>query len=280
MQLPILFEDKNLVVVNKPPNLVVNRSETTKDSITLQDLVEEQISPFIELKEELKRNPDFIEGLDEIPNKKYAEMTDEQKADLAYKDFIRRTGIVHRLDKDTSGAIIIAKNYDTFLILQKQFADRKVKKMYFAIVYESIRGAKKGDLIRVNAPIDRNPNNREKFAVVEGGRNAETEFEIVDIINNPELGTFSVVNCFPKTGRTHQIRVHLSALNTPVAGDMLYGGRTRSKKYKNIFARQMLHAYRIEFFHPKTGKQIEIKAPLPKDIKDVLKLLYNSNFVK
>lgn len=274
MNLEILLDDKNFVAINKQAGIIVNRSDTTKDTVTLQDLIEEQISPFIELKKELQKDPNFVSDLDVTRNIKYDDMTEDQKNALAYRDFIKRDGIVHRLDKDTSGVILVAKNYDTFLILQKQFADRNVKKMYTAVTYGVIKWAKKGDLVKVDAPIGRNPNNREKFAVVEGGREARTEFEVVDIIEN-DLGKFSLLNCFPKTGRTHQIRVHLASLNTPVVGDTLYSGKTRIKKFKDIFKRQMLHASQIEIFHPKTGKPLEIKAPLPKDIRDVLKLLHN-----
>ncbi len=272
MKLDIIYEDKNLVAINKPAGLVVNRSDTVKNSKTLQDLIEEQISPFIELRKELTVNPDFIAGLSDNHEIPYNQLTEKQKKDLSYKDFIKRDGIVHRLDKDTTGVILVAKNYDTFLILQKQFADRKVKKMYIAITFGHIKDAKEGDLIIIDAPIDRNPNNREKFAVVEGGREARTEIEIVEKFET-SLGKFSLVNCFPKTGRTHQIRVHLTAINTPVVGDFLYSGKTRYKKFEHLANRQMLHATQIEFFHPKTGKPIEIKAKLPKDMKDVLNLL-------
>lgn len=237
MNIPIIFEDNDLLVVNKPAGIVVNRSETQKDNYTLQDWVEENI----ELdSSNAESNPDFID----------------------------RSGIVHRLDKETSGLIIIAKNPTAFKRMQKRFKSRDVKKKYMAFCYGDF--SKLGDSeIIVDAPIARNPDRRQKFAVVEEGKSAITKFELVKVFKHDEE-QLSLVGCFPETGRTHQIRVHLTALGFPVVGDKLYSGRKRSKKYGDKFERQYLHACELEFEHPITNEEIKLDVPLPEDMLSML----------
>ena len=166
----------------------------------------------------------------------------------------RRPGIVHRLDKETSGCIVIAKNDAAHQGLAAQFAGRKVLKVYLALV--SGRLKKTSGVIETS--IGRHPVHRKKMAVVEGarGRAAKTSYRVVR-----ELETASLVECTPHTGRTHQIRVHLKHLGHPLLGDKLYGGA----KAGDTFPRQMLHAWKLGFFHPRNSRWMEFQSPLPPD---------------
>lgn len=231
LQNHILYQDEFLFVLDKPSGWVVNRSNTWHKE-TVQDLVEEHI--------------DFSD-------------VDEQS------DFYNRTGIVHRLDKETSGALIVAKTLETFLDLQKQFKNRTVQKEYLALVFGSFSEEK----VQVNAPIKRNPRNRMKFAVVSQGRPALTDFRLNKVISVDDE-PLSLVTAMPKTGRTHQIRVHLAALNHPVVGDHLYLGKKRFLKIRAHFNRLMLHAYKITFTHPITKKEVKVTAHLPDIFKDLV----------
>ena len=241
----VLYENENLLVVNKPVGLIVDRSDT-HDQYTLQDWVEENIDLSKETQE-------------------------PQKAGGYPSGFFSRSGIVHRLDKDTSGVIITAKNQRTFDFLQKQFQKREVGKKYAAIVYGHLKDIDENQLFTVNAPIARNPGNREKFAIVDGGKEAVTEFKIIKKIKEKD-DLYSVMECYPKTGRTHQIRVHLAALGNPVVGDKLYSGKTRFKKNRRRFPRQLLHASEITFKDPKDKKMITVKSDIPADIANMLDL--------
>jgi 23S rRNA pseudouridine1911/1915/1917 synthase len=162
-----------------------------------------------------------------------------------------RPGIVHRLDKETSGCIVVAKNDRTHAALSAQFADRQVKKTYLAIVRGILRHTKG----TVELSIGRHPVQRQKMTARRppSGREAVTDYEVVGTRDG-----WSLVACLPRTGRTHQIRVHLQHLGHPIAGDPLYGKR-------GDFARHLLHAWRLEFTHPSTGEAIRCEAPLPED---------------
>ena len=219
----VIFEDDDILVVDKPVGLVVNSSDTTT-SETLQDIVRAE-------------GPDYIEDDSE---------------------FQSRSGIVHRLDKDTSGVIVIAKNEAAFLKIQAQFKERTVEKEYMALVLGKVEDS----LIEVDAPIGRNPRNRLKFAVVDGGKEAFTKFtKVKELTVLDEVLT--LLTAFPKTGRTHQIRVHLAALGYPVAGDILYSTRSQYEKWNPHFNRLMLHSCKISFTHPTTGDRVCYEAPLP-----------------
>jgi 23S rRNA pseudouridine1911/1915/1917 synthase len=233
--LKILFEDEHLIAFDKPTGMVVNRSETYHGE-TIQDHVEATYT--------LDDSGDFGE------NEEYAE------------EFNQRAGIVHRLDKDTSGVIIVAKTKTAFLELQKQFKSREVKKEYRAIAV----GHGLVNQFEIDAPIDRNPRNRMTMAIVPQGNPAKTKFERLqqlEINGNPY--TYLRVN--PLTGRTHQIRVHLAALNHPVAGDPIYCSRVQFQQTSELFARMMLHALSIEFIHPVTGEPLKVTAELPDAFK-------------
>ncbi len=164
-----------------------------------------------------------------------------------------RPGIVHRLDKGTTGVILIARDSRTQERLSGLFKDREVKKTYRAIV----EGIPAWDVLTVDGNIGRHPVDRKKMTVLtSGGRNATTGFKVVE-----RLEGFSLVEAYPATGRTHQIRVHLSHAGFPVVGDETYG-----RKAKKLEPRPLLHAYRIEFIHPVTGAAVKIEAPVPADM--------------
>jgi len=168
----------------------------------------------------------------------------------------RRPGIVHRLDKETSGCIVIAKNDAAHQNLAAQFAGRKVLKVYLALVAGHLR-QQSGT---IETSIGRHPIHRKKMAVTEGrGRSATTDYRVVQEFDNASL-----VECTLHTGRTHQIRVHLKHLGHPLLGDKLYGGARAGAE----FPRQMLHAWKLGFIHPRTLRRVEFEAPLPGEFLD------------
>lgn len=168
-----------------------------------------------------------------------------------------RNGVVHRLDKDTSGLVLIAKNTKAFDALTKQFADRAVEKRYEALV----EGEPEVPRGRIDAPVTRHYAKREQMAVHPEGKTAETKYEVRETV-----GGYSLLDVWPSTGRTHQIRVHLAALGHPVVGDTTYG----SKQRPTGLDRQFLHAAQISFTHPSTGQRVKVTDPLPEDLKTFL----------
>ncbi|QPJ61917.1 MAG: RluA family pseudouridine synthase [Candidatus Nitronauta litoralis] len=178
---------------------------------------------------------------------------------------VERPGIVHRLDKDTSGLIVVAKTDKALVSLQKQFQDRTIKKVYLALAQGHLKPPK--GIVR--SPIGRHPKDRKKMAAATGGegRQAETAYEVALSLEKCDL-----VRLFPKTGRTHQIRVHLASLGHPVLADPLYGGR--SKGLSLDLDRQALHAHRLELCHPDDGKTMKFTSPLP---ADMARFIPNSN---
>ncbi len=169
-----------------------------------------------------------------------------------------RPGIVHRLDKDTTGVILVAKDSKTQEMISALFKERNVRKTYRAVVEETI--AENGLTIEGN--IGRHPIDRKKMAVLkDGGRSAYTEMRVIE-----RLDGFTYVEVYPKTGRTHQIRVHLSHIGHPIVGDIVYGRRARL-----LTKRPFLHAYRIEFIHPVNNAPIFIEAPVPDDVEEFVK---------
>ena len=184
-----------------------------------------------------------------------------------------RPGIVHRLDRDTSGAILVAKHDLAHAKLAGQFADRSVEKEYFALV----SGCPDRDRDLIDQPIGLHPQQREKMAIRRedpGRRAAQTFYEVLERFEG-----FAAVAARPKTGRTHQIRVHLNHIGCPVLCDRQYGGRSRVTRGEIrrdpsdelvLLDRQALHAWRLRFAHPETGRTLQIEAPLPGDIAGVL----------
>jgi len=214
--LEILHEDRDVLVVNKPPGLVVHPGSGNWAGTMLNALLHH--AP------ELERLP--------------------------------RAGIVHRLDKDTSGLLVVAKDEPAQHSLVKQLAARTVKRTYLALVRGKV--AKGGT---VDAPIGRDPKHRTRMAVVKsGGKPAVTHFRV-----RKSLPAHTLLECSLETGRTHQIRVHLASIGHAIEGDPVYGGRARSS-----FGRQALHAWKLEFDHPKTGKPVAFEAPLPEDMRALI----------
>jgi 23S rRNA pseudouridine1911/1915/1917 synthase len=169
-----------------------------------------------------------------------------------------RPGIVHRLDKDTSGLVIVAKHDDAHLSLARQLKERRVEKAYLALVEGRIEPPEGV----IEAPIGRHPRHRKRMAVVEGGRDARTRYRLLR-----EVDGRSLVEVRPETGRTHQIRVHFAAIGHPVVGDPVYG---RRRSAPPGLRRQFLHAQRLAFRHPRTGDRLELEAPLAEDLQEAL----------
>jgi 23S rRNA pseudouridine1911/1915/1917 synthase len=174
---------------------------------------------------------------------------------------VRRPGIVHRLDKDTSGLILVAKNGPAHRDLQSQFKGREVEKNYLALTYGHVSPSR-GEIA---AAVGRDVRQRKRMAIVPGGRAAVTCYETLG-----NYGKHTLLTCRPLTGRTHQIRVHLAYIGHPIVGDSVYGGR---RKPPVPCPRQFLHAHWIRFRLPSTGEQVEFTSPLPADLQAVLDAL-------
>ncbi|MEK7160091.1 MAG: RluA family pseudouridine synthase [Patescibacteria group bacterium] len=226
----IIYKDNDILVLDKPSGITVNNADTTKGQFTIQDYLQER---FIFL------NP----------------TNDEH-------DFYKRAGIVHRIDKETSGILVVARNKESFENLQSQFKERKVNKTYIALVHGHV-DSKEGE---ISVPVGRLPWNRKRFGVLVGGKEAETHYKVLKKYQKP----FTLLELTPKTGRTHQIRVHLKYFNHPIFGDYLYAGRKTSRQDRKVLERFFLHAQKIIFYHPKTGKKIEFESPLPLELKKML----------
>jgi len=226
MEPKIIFEDRWLLAVNKPAGMVVNRAETTKRMVTLQDWLEKK-----------KRG-----------------------------QAIERNGIVHRLDKETSGVLVVAKTAEVMKALQQQFKDRQVKKTYLCLVHGQVK-PRKG---KIKAPISRNPFNRKRFGVFLGGRVAETEYQVMEELRykGEEL---SLVKIWPKTGRTHQIRVHMKHIGHALVADELYAGRKTSRKDRLWCPRLFLQAGSLELIHPVLKQKKRFEAELAVELEAVLK---------
>lgn len=219
--LDVIYEDSDLIAINKPPGMTVHPAAGHERS-TLVNAVLAHCS------------------------------------DLSGVGGVLRPGIVHRLDRDTSGVILIAKNDDAHHALARQLKDRTIEKTYVALVEGTPRPAEG----IVEAPIARDPRNRQRMAIVEGGRMSTTSYRVVE-----RFAGCSLVEVRPKTGRTHQIRVHFAAIGHPIVGDRAYG------KPSSILGRQFLHASAIEFTHPRTGERLRLEAPLTSDLQDALSSL-------
>lgn len=251
MDIPIVFEDDSIVVINKPPGLIVNRAESVKVE-TLQDWAERHVS------------------LPPVPASPPAAPRDPgtQPWKTPEEDFYARAGIVHRIDKETSGLLLIAKNPTAFGELQRQFKERLVKKSYLALVH----GKLVPDEGEINAPVGRLPWNRERFGIVPGGKESMTKYKVVKYISAVFAGEheeITMVEVYPETGRTHQIRVHMKYIHHPLVGDYLYAGRKTSRDDRVWAPRVMLHAWKLSFFHPATGSLLAFEAQMPDDMKSI-----------
>ena len=215
----VIFEDADMLVVNKPPGMTVHPSPGHTTSTLVNAIL---------------AHCDDLSGIGGV----------------------LRPGIVHRLDRDTSGVIVVAKNDASHNALATQLKDRTVEKTYVALV----EGTPKPAEGVIDAPIARDPRNRQRMAIVDRGRASVTAYSVIDRFDG-----MSLVEARPKTGRTHQIRVHLAAIGHPIIGDRVYG------KPSQLVARQFLHARRITFAHPRTGERVEFEAPLAADLEAALR---------
>lgn len=230
LDLLILFEDNDVVVVAKPPGLVVHPSHGHGSGTLVHGLL-------------------------------------HHCSQLSGESGLIRPGIVHRLDKDTSGVMVAAKNDTAHQRLVEQFKERTVRKTYLAI----LAGVPKDKSGRLVTMIGRHPVHRKKMAVLErGGREAITNWRVLEEFSNG----FSFVEVRLETGRTHQIRVHMAYLGCPVAGDPVYGGK-KSSVLTPLISRQCLHSHVLSFRHPTTGIPMAFDAPLWPDLEEILHLLRN-----
>ena len=183
----------------------------------------------------------------------------------------------HRLDKETSGCMVLAKDEKAKELIQTEFKARNVKKTYIALVYGDIRKTvlqlfgSISDEFTINAPVSRNPVAKVKFAIVKDGKDSVTDFIINDAVTNADNEKFSLITCYPKTGRTHQIRVHLSSIGHPVVGDNMYAGEKRSFNAREDIGRMFLHASSIEFIDPYTKELVSVNCQLSQPLLDFLK---------
>ncbi len=220
----IVYEDNDVLIVNKPQDMVVHPAPGNYDNTLVNAIL-------YHCKDKLSS----ING-------------------------IIRPGIVHRIDKDTSGLLMIAKNNNAHNSLAEQLKDHSITREYEFICH----GVVKDDKITVNKPIGRNPKDRLKMAVVKEGKHAVTHFEVVERFEN-----FTHMRARLETGRTHQIRVHALSINHPLLGDPIYGPKNTKFKLNG----QTLHAKKLGFIHPTTNKYIEFDSELPEYFKEIIKKL-------
>jgi len=243
----INFEDNAIIAIDKPSGITVNKADTTKGELTIQDWAEEKLH---------------------IENGKPRLHTDNWQNEEQYSDFYNRGGIVHRLDKETSGVLLIGKNPEAFINLQQQFKQRVIKKTYLTLAH----GKVKPETGEINVPIGRLPWNRRQFGVVAGGRDSLTRYAVKEIKFYKTFKEFlSFVEVYPETGRTHQIRVHLKYLGYPIFADFLYAGRKTQRNDRKYLQRVFLHASRISFLHPESNKFLHLESVLPEELSQILK---------
>ncbi|OGC02683.1 hypothetical protein A2V82_09430 [candidate division KSB1 bacterium RBG_16_48_16] len=243
--LDIVYEDDHLIVVNKPAGLVVHPAYGNMTGTLVNALL---------------HHSQILSGVGGNT----------------------RPGLVHRLDKDTSGLLVVAKDDLTHVHLARQLAERKIKRVYHAVVWGRFRKPTG----RIEAPLARHPKERTKMVIHEDGKYAATNYKVLE-----ELSLMSYIELKLETGRTHQIRVHLSSLGHPVFSDSTYGGRGRqlaglnqertafvSRLFKK-FNRQMLHAKTLSFIHPVSQEEMTFDSPLPQDMQELLHHLRSSRGV-
>lgn len=288
IHIPILYEDSDIVVVNKPPGVVANEAET-HSAPTLQAWMDEYLRA-----SDTKTTTDW-QAL--IPAEFSSEFGTPEEI------FRDRRGIVHRLDKDTSGVIVLAKNPGSLVALLRQFKQRQVEKKYTALVHGKIQAPR----ATLSFPIGRSSQDRTQFAVKPEGRLSETAYQVIQkysqldfekvgetllsrwiekhpdekVLSMTQLNKrlsiyqgFTLVECWPKTGRTHQIRVHMSHIKHPLVGDGTYVGKKRKNLDPLWCPRQFLHATQLTIAHPRTTQPITFTAPLWPDIDLVLSYLH------
>ncbi len=233
LPLTILYEDSSIIIIDKPSGMVVHPAYGNLSGTLVNALL-------------------------------------YHCKDLTGINGVLRPGIVHRLDKGTSGVMVVAKNDEAYHHLARQFKNRTVGKVYLAIVYGKF-GEDEG---LIDSAIGRHPSERKRMSTrAKKGRMAITHWKKIE-----ELDGFTLLEIFPQTGRTHQIRVHLSSTGHPLLGDPLYGRKGRPgtihdpvlRECVKRMNRQALHAKRLEFTHPRTGERVQFVSPIPQDMKEVL----------
>lgn len=219
LKLDIVFEDDDIAVINKPQGLVVHPASSYKDATLVHGLLHQ------------------MDNLSEING-------------------VIRPGIVHRIDKDTSGLLVVAKHDRAHQILSDMLKNHEIKRSYMAIVYGHFNEQK----ATIDAPIGRSPKNRLKMAVIKDGKHAITHFEVIE-----QFDQYALIKCHLETGRTHQIRVHLAYINHPILGDPIYGPK---KVYGDTG--QYLHAYQLEFNHPIKKEHLTFQVEMPSKFNNFL----------
>ena len=229
MEPKIIFEDEAFFVVDKPAGWITNDADTTTTQPVLQTWIREHFDY------PLKGNRDM------------------------------RDGIVHRLDKETSGILVVAKTEDAFNKLQSEFKERKVSKTYIALLHGKLEPME-GE---IKATVGRLPWHRSRFGVLPGGRESETHYKVLEYFPGNNAG-HSLVEFYPKTGRTHQIRIHARHIGHAIVADEFYAGRKTARNDRKWCPRLFLHAASIKFIHPVKNEEVEFKSNLPKDLENVL----------
>lgn len=232
MEPKIIFEDDSLFVIDKPAGWITNDADTT----TTQPVVQTWI----------RDNFDY-------PLKGDREMRD---------------GIVHRLDKETSGILLVAKTKEAFLDLQSQFKTRKIQKTYIALLHGKVTP----EVGEIKALVGRLPWRRDRFGVIPGGRESVSEYKVLEFYPGNNAG-HTLVEFSPKTGRTHQIRIHAKHIGHAIVADEFYAGRKTARNDRKWCSRLFLHASSIKFTHPETKKEMEFKSELPVDLSASLQTL-------
>ena len=242
MEPKIIYQDDSIFVIDKPSGWITNEAETTTTQPVLQSWVRENF---------------------DYPLKGNGEMRD---------------GVVHRLDKETSGIVIIAKTKEAFEKLQAEFKNREVEKTYIALLH----GKLEPETGEIKVTVGRLPWRRDRFGVIAGGRESLTLYKVLRFYpgNNgghslveffaAERGGYSLVEFSPKTGRTHQIRIHAKHIGHAIVGDEFYAGRKTSRNDRKWCPRLFLHAASIKFIHPATGEAVEFKSSLSQDLETTL----------
>lgn len=222
----VIYQDKDVLVLDKPSGWITNDAATTTNQPVVQTW--------------LRENFDY-----------------ELIGDREYRD-----GVVHRLDKETSGILLIAKTKRAFEELQRQFKKREVEKSYIALAHGKVEPGE-GE---IKVPVGRLPWRRDRFGILPGGRDSLTYYKVKSY-----YGDNTLLELYPKTGRTHQIRIHLKYIGHPIVGDNFYAGRKTAREDRKWAPRLFLQAGGIKFKHPGSGKEVEFHLDLSQDLKDILK---------